>query len=118
MVCGVPTSFTPLREIEMLASTKRLVAGPLSPNKPSVVRVSASPPIETWTVAFALKTPALELPIVSMQVAVLPPLPSVGPPQVDVCVPGAGETDAVIAGKVTGVALPGRAVGTIVNMWG
>ena len=59
-----------------------MVAGPLSPSSPSVVLVSDALPIWTTAVALAVNVCATALLIVTVHVAVLPPLLSVGLPQV------------------------------------
>src|SRR5260221_692514 len=95
-VCGVPTSFTPLGEIEMLASTYCLTAGPLSPLRPSpVARVTATPPIFFFNDAAAAEVYALSLLDALPILAVLPPLLSTGLPQFVASVPGVGLTEAV-----------------------
>src|SRR5712691_3575923 len=57
-VWAVPTSFTPLGAMEMLASTNFFTAGPLLPCVPSVARVTVTPPMVTWAEALAVKLPA------------------------------------------------------------
>jgi len=102
--------------IEMLASTNRFVAGPLPPGPllPEVERPTVTPPIVTWALALAVKTPAALLLIVSVQVAVFPL--TVGLLQVELCEPGCGLTLVVIAPKLTGLAPDGIAVTVIVNV--
>src|SRR5260221_680684 len=64
-----------LGEIEMLASTYCLTAGPLSPLRPSpVARVTATPPIVTTALALAVKVPAAGLFMGIGHVGGLPPL--------------------------------------------
>src|SRR6266550_5828484 len=98
----------------MLASTNRLIAGPLPPGPllAEVERISCAgtgpPPIVNTAVAFAVNTPAELLLIVSVQVAVFPLM--TGFAQVFVfCRSGAGATLVVIAPKTTGVAPAGIA---------
>src|SRR5437867_11588782 len=92
-VCGLPTTWVALAGVTMmLASTKVLVAGPLPPGPelPLVERLIVTPPMVTWALALAVNLPAELLLMVSVQVAWLPT--TVGLPQVEDRVPGAGET--------------------------
>src|SRR2546425_8329563 len=114
-VWAVPTSFTPLGAMEMLASTIFFTAGPLLPCVPSVARVTVTPPMVTWAEALAVKLPAEPLLMVSVQVAVL--LTMVGAPQVVLWLSGAGLTDGVMLVKTTGLAPSGRALTVMVKVW-
>ena len=80
-----------------------------------VALVTCVPPIVTTPVALIVKTPAVVLLIVMVQVAVLPL--TVGAAQVLLVEVGAGEMFGVIELNATGVALPGMAVKVTVNVW-
>src|ERR1041385_5898465 len=71
----------------------------------------------TWALTFAAKVSGRELLTVSVQVAVVPLPPMVGFAQVFDVVLGVGVTAGVMVPKVTGDALPGRAVTTMVKTW-
>src|SRR3989442_302059 len=112
---AVPTSFTPLGVIEMLASTYFFTAGPLLPWVPSVARVTVTPPMVTWAEALAVKLPAEPLLMVRVQVAVL--LTMVGATDVVLWLSGAGLPDGVMLVKTTGLAPSGRALTVMVKVW-
>src|SRR5712692_8776566 len=57
-VCVALISLVPSGLIEMFASTQVLVAGPLLPAEPLVVRLSGTPPTVTVVEAFTTVTPA------------------------------------------------------------
>ena len=82
------------------------------------MRLSEAPPMVTAPDALAVYVPAVLLLMVSVQVSTLPL--TVGEPQLEVLVvrPLVGETEALMAPKLTGVALPGSAVNvTVKTCW-
>src|SRR5690348_16794961 len=73
-VCEWLTSFSPLGEMLMLASTKLLVAAPLPPGPALrlVGRVMVTVPFASWAEAWAVNGAAVGLLMVRVQVAWLP----------------------------------------------
>ena len=91
-----------------------MTAGPLLPLVPSVVTVVAKPLTTRWAVAVAVKTPAVGLLMVTVQVATLPLI--VGALQVLDVESGAGLTAGTI--EVNSVVCPGSDVTVTVKVCG
>jgi hypothetical protein len=95
-------------------STKRLVAGPLLPPVPFVVRLIVTLPMINDAEAFTVNTPAAVLLIVYVHVATLP-TKGTADPHVVLDEEGAGLTDGEMFAVVAGVAPPGTCVAVIVK---